>query len=432
MDITNLKKVHLIGVGGINVSAIARLLVSYNVEVSGSDLIDSDITEELKSEGVEIIKNHDKKNITGDTNLVVYSDAVPQNNEERVAAKEKGIRQASAFEFWGEYAKDKKVIAVSGTNGKSTTTAMIGLIMEKAGMDPTVVVGTKVSEWKSNIRIGNSNWLVVEADEFSAHMLEFKPYIAVITNIEPDHLDYYKDIDDIVGHFQKWLDASDNCVGLVLNADDKNIAKLKIKNKDARIFSLQNSEKINLPIPGAHNLANALAALEVASMLKIEKKTAKDVLEGFAGAWRRFEKVGSFNNQIVISDYAHHPSAVKLTIEATKQKYPNKKILVLFQPHHHNRTKNLFNDFVNCFSGADKLIISEIYDVVGRDNLDDLEISSKNLVAAISEKENMDINFAENLESAENMIRKLVDKDYVILIMGAGDVDKVARNLVKK
>ncbi|MDP1709384.1 MAG: Mur ligase domain-containing protein, partial [Candidatus Komeilibacteria bacterium] len=186
MDIfQNAKKIHLIGIGGINVSAIAKLLKATGLKVSGSDLMATDLTRELEKEGIQVVIGQKPENITPDVDLVIFSDAVPPDNVERLEAKKRAIQSMSAFKFWGEFSRDKKVVAVSGTNGKSTTTAMLGLMMEQAGLDPTVVVGTKVLQWGSNIRIGKSDWLVIEADEYHAHMLELNPYLVVLTNIAP-------------------------------------------------------------------------------------------------------------------------------------------------------------------------------------------------------------------------------------------------------
>src|SRR3989338_2219104 len=227
MKLANLKKIHLVGIGGINVSAIAKLLAHCGAAVSGSDLVESEITAELRNRGITVNTASAPENIKPDTDLLIYSEAVPADNPERLAARAGGIKEMSAFQFWGGYARSMKTIAVSGTNGKSTTTAMIGLILEAAGFDPTVVVGARVWQWNSNLRIGKSSWLVIEADEYHGHMLEFKPHLAVVTNLAADHLDYYRDLSDIVAHFKKWIGGGNKPDALVLNADDLGSAPLR-------------------------------------------------------------------------------------------------------------------------------------------------------------------------------------------------------------
>lgn len=391
-------------------------------------------------------------------------------------------------------------MAISGTNGKSTTTAMLGLIMEEAGLDPTVVVGTKVLQWGSNIRIGKSDWLVIEADEYHAHMLELNPYLVVLTNITPDHLDFYKDLADIVAHFQKWIDKLSANGGIVVNAQDPASQKLNLPNVVKRVygvptgpllpeeglgilgvrsagltvksgadnewsgyvaFNIVDDQEdwgfVEMRVPGLFNVANALAAASGADILGIKRKHILVALSKFKGTWRRFEMVGEYNGALVVSDYAHHPDGIKATLAAARGWYPFKKIILLYQPHQHNRTRKLFDEFVASFDKADELILAEIYDVAGRTEASDQIISSKDLVEAIKSRLAMTediishssfrgegwvmvgeqnltsdhIFYAPDLASAETMVKEKVNKGDVVIIMGAGDVDKVARSLVK-
>ena len=475
MNLKDSKHVHLIGIGGINVSAIAKLLKAGGFVVSGSDLAATDITRELEKEGIQVAIGQKAENITDDVGLVIYTDAAPEDNIERQTAAQKNIRSISAFQFWGEYSKDKKVVAISGTNGKSTTTAMLGLIMEQAGLDPTVVVGTKVLQWNSNIRIGKSDWLVIEADEYHAHMLELNPLIAVLTNITPDHLDYYKDLDDIVAHFQTWIDRVPSSGGIVVNAQDEASKKLKLPNALTRKYSVprapllpeeglgvvgirsagltvrsghdswagyvsfnivDDSEdwgRVEMRVPGLFNVANALAAAGAADILGIKHKHIIKALDNFRGTWRRFELVGEYNGALVVSDYAHHPDGIRVTLEAARGWYPFKKIVLLYQPHQHNRTRKLFADFVKSFAKCDELILAEIYDVAGRSSAEDKAVSSNDLVKAIKEyNPDSHVFYAPDLASAETMVKAKVGPGDVLIVMGAGDVDNVARNLVKK
>ena len=459
-------------------SAIAKLLKASGVKVSGSDVMASDITAELEKEGIQVSIGQKAENIAADVSLVIFTDAIPEYNVERKTAVQKNIRAISAFQFWGEYSKDKKVVAVSGTNGKSTTTAMLGLIMEQAGLDPTVVVGTKVLQWNSNIRIGKSDWLVIEADEYHAHMLELNPQLVVLTNITPDHLDYYKDLDDIVAHFQTWIDRVPSSGGIVVNAQDEASQKLKLPNALTRIYSVGGKEnlrsagltirsghdswagyvafnivddnedwgKVEMRVPGLFNTSNALAAAGAADILGIKHKHIIKALDNFRGTWRRFELVGEYNGALVVSDYAHHPDGIKATLEAARGWYPFKKIVLLYQPHQHNRTRKLFDDFVTSFDKCDELILAEIYDVAGRSSEEDKAVSSNDLVKAIIDRHpersgsgvegssgltSDHVSYAPDLESAEIMVKEKVGKGDVLIVMGAGDVDSVARNLVK-
>ncbi len=485
MDLSKYNKIYFIGIGGISVSAAADLFLHFKKQVLGSDSLESEITKKFKyKKGIDVFIEHNPQNIKSDIDLVIYSDAVPFDNPERVRARELSIPEMSVFKFWGEYSKNKKVIAISGTNGKSTTTAMIGHILVEAGLDPTVVVGTKVLDWDSNIRVGGSDILVIESDEYAGHMHEINPFIAVITNISEDHLDYYKDLDDIVNNFSKWLSNIKESGGVVIN--DKDDASMRVKVSSPNLvffggktfnsirasgvveltlengwdgevrFNIVDNNKdyglVSLRLPGRYNIENALAAFRAACLLKIPPKKILKSLSSFKGTWRRFEIVGFYKKSMVVSDYGHHPSAVKAVLLAARSWYTNKKIVLVFQPHHHNRTKKLFKDFVKCFDQADELIVSEIYDVVGRENMEDQKISSKDLVEAIKihldEFENKNflnsktslcrapkllskkVHYAENLLKAEETAKESIMEGDVLIFMGAGDIDTIARKFV--
>ncbi|MDA2921884.1 UDP-N-acetylmuramate--L-alanine ligase [Patescibacteria group bacterium AH-259-L07] len=468
------RKVHCIGIGGIGVSAVAKLLQSQGKIVSGSDLYESDITKELGELYIPVFFKHRKENISEDTDLVIYSPAVSENNPERQRAKELGISQFSYPEFLGVLSKEKNTIAITGTNGKSTTTALCGLMLEKAGLDPTVIVGSKVFLWDGNVRVGKSNLpagrqgiFVVEACEHQANMLHLDPNIIVLTNLEKDHLDYYKDLNHIIDSFQEFIQKLPKDGVLILNSDDINLSKLKpqsnvitygIKNKadvmaknivvsDMRQrFDLTlkgptfKSRRISLKVPGIFNIYNVLAVITAALHLGVDMRVIIKAVEEFHGIWRRFENIplrlpasrwkpGVL--PIIISDYAHHPTAVYGTIQAAKEFYPDRRIVAVFQPHHHNRTKKLFNDFVQSFTGSDVTIISKIYDVAGREEGNDQDVSSYDLVTAIKEKyPDKSIIYTKDLKQTKELIKDIIQPNDLILIMGAGDIDTVARELV--
>lgn len=451
MRINNIKKIHFIGIGGIGVSATAKLMALEGKIVTGSDC--------------QISNGHDKKNLASNTDLVVYSLAIPPQNPELQKAKRLKIPMLAYPEFLGSLMQDKFGIAVAGTNGKSTTTAMIGFILEKAELDPTVVIGSKLKSFGGNARLGKGKCFVAEADEYRRGFLNLYPHIAVVTNIEKDHLDYYKNLEDIISAFREF--ASHIKKTLIINGDDKNVLKAinpvrqelsngvkdlkKVKivtfgqkpDVDVRATDIIISNTTNfkvsfkgkslgefrLRLPGIFNIYNALGAIGVSLLLGIPAEKIKTSLSEFSGLWRRFEQAGKYKRATIISDYAHHPIACKFTIEAAHQFYPRKKIIAVFQPHQHSRTKKLFKDFVAAFDGADLMILSEIFDVAGREKSDQ-DISSRDLAQAIR-KRNKRVLYGGNLEETKELIVKNVKANDVVLVMGAGDIYKLANDLVK-
>ncbi len=424
MFLDNYKKIHCIGVGGIGISAVAKFLQVKGKTVSGSDAVASNITEGVKARGVSVFVGHDAKNVAEDVDLIVYSEAVPEENPERLRARELGITQLGHFDFLGELSKEYRTICVTGTNGKSTTTAMTGKIFEDAGLDPTVFVGTLVPGWElGNLRVGESDILIIEGDEYKQKMVKLFPETTVITNIEEDHLDVYRDLDHIIATFQECADKTKGTV--IVNSDDANSKKIAAKNR--KTFGSILAEDIELKIPGAFNRMNALAATMVAREYDIDDITITASLAAFPGVWRRFERVGTYHEAEIISDYGHHPSAIKGTIEAAREFFPDRRIILCFQPHQHSRTKTLFDDFVESFKGADLVILTEIYHVEGR-NEEEGKISSKDLLAKLGDPTAL---YAADLDDTEDTLRETVEPGDVVLIMGAGNIDTVARNLVE-
>lgn len=418
-------KIHFVGIGGIGISALAQYYLAKGHKVSGSDLVSSEITEFLKRKGAKLIKK-----IPKDVDLVIYSPAIKIDNPEIKQAKKLKIKIQSYPQALGELTKEYFTIAVSGTHGKSTTCAMIALVLMKAGFDPTVIVGTKLREFSgSNFRIGESDYLVIEADEWQASFLNYWPKIIVLTNIEREHLDYYKGLGHILHTYREYIEHLPKDGILIANGDDRNILKLQFK---ARNYSIKQKEakKISkiLKVPGEHNIYNALAALAVAQALKIPDKISFKALSGYKGVWRRFEiKRGEIDNKkfTIISDYAHHPTEIKATLEAAREKFPSKKIWCIFQPHQYQRTFYLFNDFVRVFSGAsiDRLIITDIYDVAGREKKEiKKKISSEKLIKKIDKPEALYLQRGR----IKNYLRRNLKGGEVVIIMGAGDIYKFA------
>ena len=446
MDINKINKVYLAGIGGMGLSALAYYFLKFNKKVIGSDLIESKITKKLEEQSVKINFNQKSINITEDIDLFIYTSALPKDHPELLQAKKLKIKILNYFEFLGFLSKKYKTIAIAGTNGKTTTTTILGLILEKAGLDPTVIVGTLVPEWGSNFRFGKSDILVLETCEWQAHMLEIDPVIIILTNIAEDHLDYYKDLADIKEHFQKFINKLPNKGLLVKNKDDLNsndinyhgqiltfgkkgdytFSNLEVQ-EGKQVFNI-NNHKVTLNIPGEYNVYNSLAAFSLAQELGVSEEIIINSLKKFKGTWRRFEILGNYNNNIVISDYAHHPEAIRGLLQATKDFYPEQEIIAIFQPHHHHRTKTLLNDFAASFSLADQVIISEIYRVGGREEKEE-KISSIDLVNIMNHKY---VKYAKDFKVVKDIIKEINPINSVLLFIGAGDIDNLAREIIKK
>ena len=437
-------KIHFIGIGGIGISALAHYYLAKGYKVSGSDLTFSEITQALKKKGAAIrIGAHKKENVPNNADLIVYSPAVKPDNPERTEAGKRKLNIQSYPESLGELSRQHFTIAVSGTHGKSTTTAMLGLLLIKAGLDPTVIIGTKLKEFKDgNCRVGKSKYLVIEADEHFASFLNYWPKIIALTNIEADHLDYYKSLGNLLKTFKKYISHLPATGTLVINADDKNIKKiLKAKTVfSLKKYSLRQPEakklKKILRVPGEHNIYNALEALTVARSLGIKDKVSFQALSEYRGAWRRFEIIQT-KPFVLISDYGHNPTKAMAGFKAAREKYPGKKIWCVYQPHQHHRTYYLLKDFIRVFRQAagdefknssssfaaarmiNEIIISDIYDVAGREE-DKIKkkISSEKLVKAIGRKNVIYL----PKEKITDYIKENSKEVNVLMIMGAGDI----------
>ena len=447
----HVNRVHIVGIGGIGASAMAKWYLLRGAEVSGSDRTSTDITQELADLGATIYEGHEAAHVPDGIELILYSPAVPADNPERAMGTERGIPQLAYPEFLAELSKERKTIAISGTNGKSTTTAMIAKILIDAGYDPVVFLGTKSRDLShGNFHNGQGVWMVVEACEYREHMKHIAPHIAVITNIEADHLDYYRDVDHIRDAFQSWINSVKPFEGyVVLNGADAK--SLELTHKDAVYFEAEHvrvteglqsfSAKVKedgratnvalqLNLPGVFNAQNAAAACVVGRLARVPETQIKQSLASFKGTWRRFEHVGQWQGADIYSDYAHHPSAIRGTIQGAREYFGDRRLVVLFEPHQHSRTKELFNDFVDAFGGADHVILNEIYRVAGR--TEDDHVSSQDLVSAIKAKyPALEIEYTANHTTAREALEKSVQSGDVVIIMGAGTIDEVARDLVR-
>ncbi|OGL72958.1 UDP-N-acetylmuramate--L-alanine ligase [Candidatus Uhrbacteria bacterium RIFCSPHIGHO2_02_FULL_60_44] len=433
-DIANIKRAHCVGIGGIHVSAVARLLKSRGVTVSGSDAVAGDETSLLEKQGFAVTIRHAATNVPADADVVIYSHAVPEDNAELAEAKKRGIPVYHTHAFLGELFKDAKQIVVTGTHGKSTTTAMIGTILIAGGENPTVVVGTKVPGFSDgNLRIGRDDLLVVEGDEYQRHVLSYVPTVLVLNNMELDHTDIFPTMDEYAAMFGEAIGRVKDGGAVIWNAEDRGLAELVAARKAAcgkRNVGLVAVRRTDVPlrVPGEMNQRNAAMASAAVQAWKpdIDPSIAAKALADFPGVWRRFERVGEFNGATVISDYGHHPTEVRETLKAAKLAFPAKRVVLCFQPHQRNRTKHLFNDFVEVLKDADVLVLVEIYDVPGREEEEDRDVTSEKLLQAIGKG-----SYAATLDDAEAQLRKIVTPNDVVLVMGAGTIDQVARKLVK-
>lgn len=470
----NLKKmtyVHLVGIGGINMSAVAKLLLRSGFTVTGSDVKQTEITDELAAKGVKInIGPHDERHVSADCQLVVHTSAAPDDNPERVAAKNRHLPDLSNFEWLGEWFKDKKVVLVTGTHGKSTTTGLLAAMCIQGGLDPTVIIGSKMPDWPDgNLRLGESDLVIIEGDEYAKHFLSFHAAALIINNIELDHVDVFKDIDDMRHAFERLLRQTKVGAIVVYNADSDQAAKavesVKLHPINSLAFVKQQTQdqayvmravyeyqreagrtKISLKhkeavldlesgLFGEYNVQNTVAAALMARELGVADEAIMKAVRDFLGIWRRMELLGERNGAPVYSDYGHHPTAVRSALDGLREAFPDKRIVLGFQPHHKNRTKELFNDFVTCFDRADVLVLCEIYDVAGRNAKEDEDVSSKLLLQEIQKRETarplVQIEYAPDPESAVSRTLAILQPGDVGVVMGAGDIDEELRIQLK-
>ncbi len=456
MSFFAVKKIHFVGIGGHGVSALARLALALKMEVTGSDLERTTIVDELEKAGAKIWIGHSVEHITPDIEMVVHTAAAREfDNIELQQAEKIGLPIYSYFGALGLISQERKTIAVSGTNGKTTTTLMLGKILEANGFDPLIIVGGNVEgQHGGGFRFGQGVF-VVEACEAFGNFLSLTPDYLLITNIEEDHLDFYKDLNDILEAFKKLTKQIKPGGFLLVNGDDAGVIQLLNKLSEERIsikkFGLQVEEEFlatdvkadsqkqsffllnnqyNIQIPGLFNVYNSLAATAMALSLGAEPAAIKPVLEDFQGSWRRFQVLGQYRQATIISDYGHHPAGVRGTIEAARQKYPGQRIITVFHPHHKWRTRILFNDFVQSFKQSDMVVLNEIWSAPGREPQED-NISSADLVAELKKEGKKASYFGRDLQETEKILDEILQPRDIVLMMGAGYIYKLAEKLVK-
>ncbi len=448
--------VHFIGIGGIGMSSLAQWFMTQNWSVSGSDLIQSEITKELRKKGVSIHIGQKSSHVPKHATLVIRSQAVKSENPEFKEATQKHIPVLTYPEIIGSLTKEYKTVAIAGAHGKSTTTALAALALIEAKVNPTVIIGTRLKEFRgNNFRSGTSEWLVLEADEYGKAFLHYTPLLTIITNIDAEHLDTYKNLAGVKKNFLTFIARTREGGALILNKDDKNLVSLKTsilniaRERDLRVVWYSLKDRVTqairktLQIPGDHNVSNALAVSHLADVFHIPKSKVLSVFRTYSGSWRRFEYRGVFHvsglKSDVFDDYAHHPTEIKATLKGFREKFPDHPIICVFQPHQAERLKRLWPEFEHAFSEADITLLLPIYKVAGRDN-SPTRYNSHELVRVIQKKEpKQRIFYIENPKNLRNALKTLCATlpqknptlSPVIVMMGAGDIVNYTKKLLR-
>ena len=445
--------IHMVGIGGTGISAIALVLLGRGYRVSGSDMQESKYSAELRKQGATVYIGHSGAYVSG-ADMVVISSAIPETNPELIAAKLDGIPVHKRDEFLGMLMQDSYGIAIAGTHGKTTTTSMVATIMMFAELDPTIIVGSIMPSLGTNGRAGDSDYFVIEADEYDRMFLGLEFSLAVINNVEYDHPDIFESDVDYIEAFEQFLQKMPDDGLLIANGDDAQVMDLVAGNAAYEVqtvglgggldwraeqirpnqnggsdFVVMHGDALvglaRLRVPGEHNVRNALTAIAVTAKLGVDFKTAAEALREFGGVGRRFQEVGTVGGVTVIDDYAHHPTEVRVTLAAAKQRYPGRTIWAAWQPHTYSRTKLYFDQFVAAFDDADKVIVLDIFRSRERDTLG---LDATQLVSAMQHPY---ARYGGENAAAAAYILDRVSPDDVILTLGAGDGNRVGEMVLK-
>jgi UDP-N-acetylmuramate--alanine ligase len=458
-ELNRYKDYFLTGIGGAGMSAIAIVLKGMGFNVSGSDLKESRYTNLLKNEGITVVIGHEAKNLKN-ADAVIYSTAISLTNVELIEAKKRQLPIFTRGEVLSWILNSSKGIAITGTHGKTTTTSMISLIFRGLDLDPTIIIGGELNELGSNARFGSGEYIVAEACESDGTFLKYKPFVSVITNIEEDHMDYWKDFELLKRSFREFLNNTKAGGFIVIEGDEVGLdfagtslmqpmftyginSSNDIYAEDITFsnfgssFSLiiKNKEKneikkydVRLNVPGIHNIKNSLAALAVCSGLKLDIGKASNILQYFTGAKRRFEKRGVKYGAVIYDDYAHHPTEIKATLAAAVFE-KKERIISVFQPHRYSRLMNMHNKFNNCFNDADILIITDVF---GSGEQPIPGVTGKLLVDSLTEDGFTGrLAYIPKLQDVSDYLSRNIKKDDIVLIMGAGDITRVTEDLLK-
>ncbi|MBU4259459.1 MAG: UDP-N-acetylmuramate--L-alanine ligase [Proteobacteria bacterium] len=447
--------IHFVGIGGIGMSGIAELLLNLGYKVSGSDIRSSDITRRLKRLGGIIFEGHSDEQLSG-ADVVVTSSAIGADNPEVVAARKASIPLIPRAEMLAELMRLKYSVAVAGAHGKTSTTSIIASVLSKGGLDPTVVIGGKLKGIDSNALLGRGDFIVAEADESDGSFLKMSPTIAVVTNIDREHLDFYEDLNSIKEAFLSFIDRIPFYGLAVLCLDNEPIQDLipKIKKRfttygmsaqadfHARdiVFSTQKSRfdiyhmgdmlgNITLNLPGTHNVYNSLASIAVGIELDIPFDIIKYALETLEGVQRRLEVKGEAGGITIIDDYGHHPTEIKTTLKAVRESWPDRRIIVVFQPHRYTRTKALFNEFTRSFYQSDLLVVLPIYPA-GEEKIEGID--SYSLCEGIRTHGHKEAAFKEDFKEAVSHLKEILEQGDILLTLGAGNVWRIGEEILEE
>jgi UDP-N-acetylmuramate--alanine ligase len=449
-----IKHIHFVGIGGIGMSGIAEVLLNLGYKVSGSDLRESETTERLRKLGGEIAIGHSAGNITS-PHVVVISSAVTKENVEVAAAREKQVPVIPRAEMLAELMRLKYGVAIAGAHGKTTTTSMVATVLAAGGIDPTVVIGGKLNSLGTNAKLGQGEFLVAEADESDGSFLKLSPTIAVVTTIDEEHMDYYKDINEIKDAFIAFINKVPFYGVSVLCLDQPHIQELiplvkkryrtygmssqaDYQARDVALRALGSKFKVmnhsvdlgwfELSVPGVHNINNSLAAIAVAQELDVDLETTRKALKEFSGVQRRFQIKGEVNGITVVDDYGHHPTEVKATLAAAASG-ADRRVVVVFQPHRYTRTQHLLEQFFTAFNQADKLVIMDIY-AAGEQPI--AGVSGQALYEGIKKHGHKDVTFIPEREKVLTHLAAALKKGDLMLTLGAGDVWKIGEQVLEK
>jgi len=421
-----------VGIGGIGMSALAQLLRAEGNDVAGSDREESPVTELLEGKGIRVHIGQKAENVPETLDFLVYSDAVPENNPEREAARERGVPELSYFQMLGKVSAARRTVAVAGTHGKTTTTGMLAKILHDAGAEPTAVIGSIVRDFGSNYLEGSSEFFVVEACEYRDHLLELSPEILVITNLEWDHTDYFESLEALQKTFRKAIERVPKNGFVITDTEHPSIQPL-LEGIEATVVNYAQEPSYALRFPGEFNKNNARAAVAAARrvMPDLTESGIIDALASFHGTWRRFEFKGTMADGIeVYDDYAHHPTAISETLRGLKEKRAAEgkdgRVLVIFHPHLYSRTRDLLDGFARAFADADEVIIAPIY---AAREIDDGSVSNTILAERI-QAEGVHARAIDSFEDIETFVRGAAKSGDTVITMGAGDIYKVADALV--
>ena len=449
-----IKKIHFVGIGGIGMSGIAELLLNQGYRVSGSDLRDTDTTRRLADLGGEILIGHSAENVK-EADVVVTSTAVKADNPEVVEANRQHVAVIPRAEMLAELMRMKYGIAIAGTHGKTTTTSMMSLVLHHAGIDPTAVIGGKLDAFGSNAKLGRGKFLVAEADESDGSFMHLSPTIAVVTNIDIDHLDFYSGLDEIKQIFIDFINKVPFYGRAVLCLDDPNIQDIlpevkkrfltygfssqadfhasEVRQRQGRTsftahFQGKELGRISFRMPGRHNVLNALAVIAVAHELEVPFQTVIGGFRNFGGLQRRFQVRHEVRGVMIVDDYGHHPAEIKATLAAAKSGW-KKRIVAVFQPHRHSRTAALFEDFLTAFYQADLLVVTDIY-AAGEDPI--AGATAEAMVEGIIDHGHKDAHYRPTLDEASAFLASVVEPGDLVVTLGAGNVNQVCDLLAER